>query len=196
MSLSGFDAADCDKKMFEGFGPGSPYADNSQLTAKYSKNMKDKSMYPINGKWQGFNLRRFTNLYSKGKCLEDESEEDTNVDPENIIRSVPLVAMYAGDPDMLSTVHNASSQLQTSDLILTIVLASCRIMEQYIVTNDDGSNPKEDFCPQVDKVIEDLKSSSRIYPNSLDRAVAGFLKEVVDCRQLSVDEATKKFGVA
>lgn len=179
--------------MFEAFGPGSPYADNSQLTAKYAKTMKDKSMYPVEGKWQGFNLRRFTKLYAEGKSLEDESEEDSNVDPENISRSVPLVALYAGSPEMFSMVHTASSQLQTSDLILTIVLASCRIMEQYILTecaeDNDGSK-----CPQVDKVIEDLKSPSRVYPNSLDRAIAVFLNEVLDNRKMSVDEATKKFG--
>lgn len=152
-------------------------------------------MFPIKGKWKTFLLRRFSKLYSNKKSLEDEFDEDTNVDPDNIIRSVPLVALYAGQTEMLSTIHHAASQLQTSDMILAVVLASCRILEQYIVS-ERTDKVSETSCPQLERVVEDLKSPGRIYPNSLDRPIAGFLKDVLDSSRLTVDEATKKFGVA
>ena len=186
MLIAGFDPKDSAKQIFEAFGPGSPY--DSDPSSKYSKNMVDKSMYPIRGKWKNFLLRRFSNLHAEGKEVEDMLEEDTNVDPDNIPRLVPLVALLAGDPKMLETAFDAASQLQKSDLMLTAVLCACRIMEQYIVGGEGES------VHPVEKVMEDLKKSNRTFSLPLDRAMAGHLKEAFDTRGLGVIETAKQFG--
>ena len=65
-------------------------------------------------------------------------------------------------------------------------------MEQYIL--QDGV--EADGCPQVEKVIDDLKSAKRTFPNDLDLAVSGFLADALATRQMTVDEATAKLGKA
>ena len=172
--------------MFEAFGPGSPY--DNQLTSKYSKNMGNRSMYPIQGKWQTFVLRRFSNLHAEGKVVENMLEEDRNVDPDNIPRLVPLIAALAGTPNMLETAFDAAAQLQKSDLILTSVMSACRLIEQYILHGASA-----DVHP-VENVIADLKKRDRSFPLPLDRAMAGHLKDVFETRDLGVVETAKKFG--
>ena len=166
------------------FGPGSPY-DNSS-SASYSKTMTDMSNYPKEGKWQTFLLRRFVNCHAAGRKVEDLEEEDTNVDPDNIPRSIPLVALYAGKPDLLRRAEEAALQLQVADTTLSIVLTTCRIMEQYVLSVDKP----------VEKAVEDLKSPSRINPQSLDRAVAGYLQTALESEGLPVAEVTQMFGKA
>ena len=183
---SGFDAKDNAKRTFEAFGPGSLY--DNKATANYSKNMTNKSMFPIQGKWRNFLLRRFSNLYAEGKEVEDMLEEDLNVDPDNIPRLVPLVAFLAGKPNMLETAYDAAAQLQKSDLMLTSVMAACRLMQQYIL---DGASAD---VSSLEKVIEDLKKPDRAFPLPLDRAMSGHLKDVLDTRGLGVVETAKKFG--
>ena len=150
--------------------------------------MTDKSMFPIQGKWRNFLLRRFSNLYAEGKEVEDMLEEDLNVDPDNIPRLVPLVAFLAGKPNMLETAYDAAAQLQKSDLMLTSVMAACRLMQQYIL---DGASAD---VSSLEKVIEDLKKPDRAFPLPLDRAMSGHLKDVLDTRGLGVVETAKKFG--
>ena len=150
--------------------------------------MTDMSMFPIQGKWRNPLLARFSNLHAEGKKVEDMLEEDLNVDPDNIPRLVPLVALLAGKPNMLETAYDAAAQLQKSDLILTTVMAACRLMQQYIL---DGASAD---VSSLEKVIEDLKKPDRAFPLPLDRAMSGHLKDVLDTRGLDVTEAAKKFG--
>lgn len=187
--FKGFNADDFGEKVFQAFGPGSPY--DNPVTADYAKGKQDKR-YPIQSKWVTFMLSRFTKLYSEKKKLEDETEEDTNDDPDSIARCVPLVALYTGNPEMLSTAYDACSMIQSSDIILTIVLAACRVMEQYML--QDGT--EADGSPQVEKVIGDLKSAKRTFPNDLDLAVSGFLADALATKEMTVDEATAKLGKA
>ena len=146
------------------------------------------SMFPIQGKWRNPLLLRFSNLHAEGKKVEDMLEEDLNVDPDNIPRLVPLVALLAGKPNMLEMAYDAAAQLQKSDLILTTVMAACRLMERYIL---DGASAD---VHSLEKVIEDLKKSDRSFPLPLDRAMAGHLKDVLETRGLDMAEAAKKFG--
>lgn len=185
----GFNCEAFGKDVFRGFGPGSPY--DSDVSSDYAKARGDKR-YPIQSKWQTFVLRRFVKLHSGGKKLENEREEDTNDDPDSIARCVPLVALLCDHPELLSTAYDVCSMLQSSDIILTIILAACRILEQYLI--QDGS--EVDGSPQVEKVIADLKSSQRAFPFDLDLAVSGFLGDALATKHMSVDEATAKLGKA
>lgn len=135
--------------------------------------------------------RRFIECYSSGKDVSDLTEEDKNVDPDNIIRLVALVALYAGKPEMLDIAEEAAQQLQCSDMAIVVVLTACRLMEQYILHGESQDN-----LAIVESVIKELKSKGRRHPLDLDRAMAGHLQAVLDCRNLTVTEATKKFGKA
>ena len=189
-SYTGFSADDCAKKMMTSFGPRSPY-DNAGPQS-YSKGMKDKSMYPIQTKWRTFLLNRFVNYYPTGQTLESYigNDEDTNVDPDNIVRLIPLVSLYAGQPHMLKTVQEATQQLQVNDMTLTIVLAACRILENFILREDLSV---EDH---VKAVIAELKSPTRLHPQPLDLAVSGHLQRALECREMDVHSATAMFGKA
>ena len=173
-----------------GFGPGSPY-DNT-VTQAYSKGMTDKSMYPIKSKWRNFVLNRFVKYFPTGETLENYTsrEDDTNVDPDNIVRLVPLVALYAGTPHMLQTAEKAAQQLQVNDMIITLILAACRIMEKFILYSELSIEDN------LKAVIADLKSSSRTHPQPLDLAVAGHLQAALDCKKMDIQSATAKFGKA
>lgn len=177
--------------MMVAFGPGSPY-DRTE-SQSYSKGMKDKSMYPIKGKWRTFVLNRFVKYFPTGETLESylNNEDDANLDPDNIIRLLPLVALYAGRHEMLQLAEEAALQLQVNDMNITIILAACRIMESFILHTDLSI---EDHLKAV---IADLKSSSRLHPQPLDRAVAGHLLTALDySAKLDVQSATMKFGKA
>ena len=185
----GYDAADSKRRYFTAFGPGSPY--DNPLPSLYSKTMKDKSMYPIIGPWQAFVPRRFVECYSSDKNVRDLAEEDKDVSPDNIVRLVALVALYAGKPEMLAKAEEAALQMQYSDMVLAVVLTACRLMEQYILHGESREN-----LAFVEKVIEELKSKECRHPLDLDRAMAGHLQAVLESRDLPVDEATRKFGKA
>ena len=175
--------------MVAAFGPGSPY-DNGGPQG-YSKGMKDKSMYPIKSKWRNFVLNRFLKYFATGETLESNiDDDDTNVDPDNIVRLIALVALYAGTPHMLETAEHAAQQLQANDMIITIILAACRIVESFIL---HGELSIEDH---LNSVIGELKSSSRVHPQPLDLAVAGHLQAALDAKNLDVQSATTKFGKA
>ena len=187
-SSKGFNVADSAKRMMEVFGPDSSY--NNTKSQLYAKGMKDKSMFPIKSKWRNFVLNRFIQYYPTGMSLDDYTDDDRNVDPDNITRLVPLVAMYAGRPDMLDVAEEAALQLQVNDMIITIILAVCRIVEQFILHGDT------DIEKLLSAVIAELKSPSRAHPNPLDRAVAGHLQKAMDCREKDVEAATAQFGKA
>lgn len=191
---TGFNAADSAKRMFQAFGPGSPY--DSQGSSKYSKSMSDKSMYPIHGNWRNGLLRRFCELHSEGRTLDDLTEEDKNVDPDNIPRLVPLVALYAGKPEMLEQAENAAAQLQSNDASLAIVLAACRLIERFVLASRPAVVDSQTLQSLVESVVKDLKSPGRLNPQSLDLAVAGHLQAALGSCDLSVAEATRKFGKA
>lgn len=185
--MTEFDAADAAKRMMKAFGPNSPY--DNEATKLYAKGMKDRSMYPIKGKWRTFVLTRFTQYYPTGQSLEEYVDEDTNVDPDSIVRLVPLVALYAGKPEMLEIAEKAVKQLQVDDMVIAIVLAACRILEQYIL---HGQSQEADKL--VCNVIAELKTPSHSNPKPLDRAVAGHLQTALDLKEKEVAEVTVKFG--
>lgn len=185
----GYDAKRNAEKMFASFGPNSPY-DNTK-TSLYSKTQQDRSMYPIQGKWQSFQLRRFTKCHSEGQSVQDLKEDDKNIDPDNLIRNIPLVAMLAGKSGMLETVHESALQQQTNDMNITLLTAIARLVECYILHAHPGSEPSEE---PLERVIGDLKRPDRDFPDDLDLAMAGHFKKVLECRELSVDAATRKFG--
>ena len=174
---AGFNAEACAEKMQTVFGPGTPYDDPT--SASYVRHTVSTR---VQGKWLNFVLRRFTECHAEGKKVEELTEEDCAVDPENIVRLVPLVSLLAGRPELLATAEEAALQLQTSDLCLAVVLTAVRLLEQFI----------QGAAEPVKAVVSALKRGGA----PLDRAMAGHLQAVLDSTETSVAAATLEFGMA
>lgn len=177
VECGGFNAEACADKMQTVFGPGTAYDDPT--SASYVRHTVSTR---VQGKWLGFVLRRFTECHAEGKKVEELTEEDCAVDPENIIRLVPLVSLLAGRPELLATAEEAALQLQTSDLCLAVVLTAVRLLEQFI----------QGAAEPVKAVVSALKRGGA----PLDRAMAGHLQAVLDSTEKSVATATLEFGMA
>lgn len=194
VECKGFNAENTAKKIFQNFGPGSQY-DKSELSKLYKPGVPDKSIYPIEGKWKNFLLRRFCECYSQGIKLKDRKDDDTNVDPDNLIRNIPLVALLAGKPELLETLRESILQMQVNDMMVAVVMTASRLMERYIL---DGASPGDEgsSCHPVERVIRDLVDPDHTCHDVLDLAMASHLKKVLENRTLDHTEASYKFGVS
>lgn len=193
--ISGFDAKNSAEKIFQSFGPNSPYENQyNQYTKLYKKVQVDRSMYPIQGKWRGALLRRFTECYSKGESVEDMKTDDSNVDPDGLIRCIPLVALLAGRKELLETLQDSISQLQTNDMIVAVVMAVSRLIERYILNG--ASESSEGSLNPVEQVVRDLKSPDRVCAGDLDLAMVSHLNKVLQNRAVRHEDASVKFGVS
>ena len=178
--------------MFQSFGPDSPY--ENQHTKLYKKVQADRSMYPIQGKWRNALLRRFTECYSKGERVEDMKTDDTNVDPDGFIRCIPLVALLAGRKELMETLQDSISQLQTNDMIVAVVMAVSRLIERYILNATSESS--EGSLSPVERVVQDLRSPDRACAGDLDLAMVSHLNKVLENKAVGHAEASAKFGIA
>lgn len=183
--------------MFQSFGPDSPY--ENQYTKLYEKVQADRSMYPIQGKWRNALLRRFTECYAKGESVEDMKTEDTNVDPDGLVRCIPLVALLAGRGEkLMETLQDSISQLQTNDMIVAVVMAVSRLIERYILdgTSDDERSEGSHALHPVERVVQDLRSPDRVCAGDLDLAMVSHLNKVLGNKAVGHKEASAKFGIA
>ena len=182
VSVLGFTASKNAEMMYDAFGPNSPY-DHSQ---------KEKGSHPIQGKWRDFLLSRFVECHGNGKTV-DSVESDSNLDPDNIIRNIPLVALLAGRPDMLDTLEQSVLQLQVADVMIAVVMAASRLLERYIL---DASSDESVTEHPIERVCQDLRDPGRRCGDSLDLDMASHFTEVLNSRSLSVEEAAAKFGIS
>ena len=191
-----FNARDNAERMFRLFGPNSLY-DRSEPSL-YKKNMVDKSMFPFEGKWRNALLRRFVECHSSEVgSVEASIKEDFNVDPDNIIRNIPLVVFLAGKKDFLEILQQSTLQLLSNDMMMALVMAISRVIERYIL-NASGLSAdglKDDVHP-IEQVIQDLRCPGRSCADSLDTAMISLFNEVLRSRGLSLEEASGKFGIS
>ena len=197
--------------MFKEFGPGSEY--DNEMTKLYRPNMQDKSMYPVTGKWQDFIMRRFSECYGRGMKLEDLDEDDTNVDPDCIIMNIPLVALLAGKPRLMEILRESTLQMQVNDMMVSVVMMASRLIERYILDSASAGNTEatssssssstqqqqqqqQQPCHPVQQVMRDLKKPDRACADALDLAMVSHLNKVLDCKDLSHEDASIKFGVS
>ncbi|XP_003729312.1 crystallin J1A [Strongylocentrotus purpuratus] len=177
----GLDVKDFATTQYQYFGPTSEY-ENKANAAFVQKSGLQKN-FPIHGAWRDQVMKDFLVKYTAG---EEETGSDKGTDMHAIIQVVPIVALYAGQPEMLERVVEAVSVTMTADEAIVHSLVAARILEYFILNGGDGN--------ALDDVVKQLKDPNRTYPHSLDRAVVGFLEQVK--RKLSVPHlqaATKVF---
>ncbi len=144
-------------------------------------------------------MRRFVECYSKDKgTVAGCSDDDTNVDPDNIIRNIPLVALLAGRPELMDTLLESMEQLQVADIMVAIVSATSRIIERYILdaSQDCSDSDGGVSVHPIEYVCRDLKDPQRSSPDPLDTAMVSHFNQVFESRSLSVEQASANFGVS
>ncbi|GFS10543.1 selenoprotein J [Elysia marginata] len=145
------------------FGPDSEYESKDNDSYKVGKEDKIniRKTFPILGPWRHGCLREFIKNVQENKTPPGGSKDD-QIDVA--IRLIPLVALYAGHPDMLKNVEAGLRVLQESDMAIASGLAAARILEQYIL-HGDPDDP-------LQYTVDALSSSDNENSQELDKAVA------------------------
>ncbi|CAJ1081887.1 LOW QUALITY PROTEIN: crystallin J1B-like [Xyrichtys novacula] len=159
------DVADLTKSFYKFFGPGTVY--DLPLNDPYRKKGGPKAVLPINGPWRNGSLKAFFRNVDAGK---EETGCDKDCQMDGVTKLAPVVAMFAGQPEMLEKVEKAIRVTQNNDMCVAVTLAAARILEHFIL---NGSDPGV-----LDKVLAQLNDPNRQNPQELDRAVIAQLQQV------------------
>uniref|UniRef100_A0A669F9I5 Selenoprotein J n=1 Tax=Oreochromis niloticus TaxID=8128 RepID=A0A669F9I5_ORENI len=179
----GVNVEDLTKRFHEFFGPGTVY--DLPLNDPYRKKGGPKAILPINGPWRNASLKVFIRNVDAGK---EETGCDVDCQIDGVTKIAPVVAMYAGRPEMLEKVEKAIRVTQNNDMCVAVTLAAARFLEHFIVNGPDPN--------AVDAVLAQLNDPDRQNPQELDKAVIalpgafqGALHGVLTLNQL--DEAVR-----
>lgn len=164
-----FDVDDFQNRSYTFFGPGSEY-DNPLITDYVAKQALT-NIYPINTPWRNFSLKDFIKNY---EAKIDPTGSDTDDQMDCVAKIAPLVALFAGKPELMEAVEDAIRVTQNNDFTVTIGMAAARLIEQYIL-----HGPRPDA---LEEVIRQLSDPRRSNPQELDRAMAGMLRQVLEHR--------------
>lgn len=168
---SGVNIEHLKKTFYEFFGPSSVY-DNPIWSGGEKK-------IPISGPWRNGSIRDFLkNL--EAKMPEPGSETDQQIDC--VLRIIPVAALYAGHPDMLTNVEEVVRLTQNNDVAVTFGMMVARLLEIYIL---NGPNPNA-----IDKLIEELDDPKRKCPNDLDKAMVSQIRHVLQVKDQPHVEVT------
>uniref|UniRef100_A0A3Q2E528 Crystallin J1B-like n=2 Tax=Cyprinodon variegatus TaxID=28743 RepID=A0A3Q2E528_CYPVA len=159
------DVKDLTKRFYEFFGPGTVY--DLPLNDPYRKKGGPKAVLPIDGPWRNGSLKAFLRNVDAGK---EESGCDVDCQMDGVTKLAPVVAMFAGRPDMLEKVESAIRVTQNNDMCVAVTLAAARFLEHFILKGDD---PKA-----LDAVVAQLNDPNRSNPQDLDRAVIAHISQV------------------
>ncbi|KAG5847365.1 hypothetical protein ANANG_G00125270 [Anguilla anguilla] len=160
----GLNVEDLKQRTYKAFGPGSEY--DTPVNDPYREKGGPRPQLPIEGPWRHASLKGFLKNVDAGK--KETGCEDDQID--GIAKLAPIVARYAGKPELLEKVEDAIRVTQDSDLCIAETLAAARILEHYIM---NGPDPRA-----LDAVLKQLDDPNRKKPQELDRAVAGHLHQV------------------
>ncbi|XP_036378110.1 crystallin J1A-like isoform X2 [Megalops cyprinoides] len=159
----GLNLDDLKQRTYKFFGPGSEY--DTPVNDPYRPKGGPRAQLPIEGPWRHASLKSFLKNVDAGKT-ETGCDIDNQID--GITKLAPIVALYAGKPEMLKKVEDAIRVTQNNDMCVTETLAAARFLERYILNGPDPN--------ALDTVLEQLNDPNRKNPQDLDRAVATFTK--------------------
>ncbi|XP_054622378.1 crystallin J1A-like isoform X2 [Dunckerocampus dactyliophorus] len=174
---------DLTRRIYKFFGPGTVY--DLPLNDPYRKKGGPKAVLPIDGPWRNGSLKAFIRNVDAGK---EETGCDVDCQMDGVTKLAPVVAFYAGRPEMLEKVEQVMRVTQNNDMCVAVTLAAARFLEHFIL---NGPSSKA-----VDAVLAQLKDPQRQNPQDLDNAVIalpgafqGALHGVLTLKQL--DEAVR-----
>uniref|UniRef100_A0AAY4DB82 Uncharacterized protein n=1 Tax=Denticeps clupeoides TaxID=299321 RepID=A0AAY4DB82_9TELE len=161
----GLDIEDLTKRTYKSFGPGSDY--DLPVNDPYRPKDGPRPSLPIPGPWRNASLKAFIRNVDSGKA-ETGCNVDNQID--GVTRLAPIVALYAGRPEMLARVEDALRVTQNNDMCVAVTLAAARFLEHYIL---NGPDPKA-----LDSVLHQLSDPNRQNPQDLDNAVIAHIHQV------------------
>ncbi|KAE8280039.1 Crystallin J1A [Larimichthys crocea] len=110
---------DLTKRFYKFFGPGTVY--DLPLNDPYRKKGGPKAILPIDGPWRNGSLKAFFRNVDAGK---EETGSDVDCQMDGVTKLAPVVAMYAGRPEMLDKVEKAMRVTQNNDMCVAVTLAA------------------------------------------------------------------------
>lgn len=152
------------------FGPDSEYESKENSAYKVGKEDKInvKKTLPIIGPWRHGCIKEFLKNVQENTSPSGAREDDQI---DCAVRIIPLVALYAGHPEMLQKVEAGLRVLQESDMAVASGMAAARILEQYILHGD----PEDPVQRTADVLSNQVDENSQ----ELDKAVAGQIRQVI-----------------
>uniref|UniRef100_A0A3P9K792 Selenoprotein J n=1 Tax=Oryzias latipes TaxID=8090 RepID=A0A3P9K792_ORYLA len=160
------DVKDITERFYKFFGPGTVY--DLPVNDPYRKKEGPKAVLPIDGPWRHSSLKAFIRNVDAGK---EETGCDVDCQIDGITKLAPVVAAFAGKPEMLEKVEKAVRVTQNNDMCVAVTLAAARVLEHFIL---NGPDPKV-----LDAVLAQLNDPKRQNPQDLDKAVVGRALEVL-----------------
>uniref|UniRef100_A0A3B3CE55 Selenoprotein J n=2 Tax=Oryzias melastigma TaxID=30732 RepID=A0A3B3CE55_ORYME len=161
------DVKDLTERFYKFFGPGTVY--DLPLNDPYRKKGGPKAVLPIDGPWRNGSLKAFIRNVDAGK---EETGCDVDCQMDGVTKLAPVVAAFAGKPEMLEKVEKAIRVTQNNDMCVAATLAAARVLEHFIL---NGPDPKV-----LDAVIAQLSDPKRQNPQDLDKAVVAHIHQVKD----------------
>lgn len=158
---------DLTKRIYKFFGPGTVY--DLPLNDPYRKKGGPKAILPIDGPWRNGSLKAFFRNVDAGK---EETGCDVDCQMDGVTKLAPVVAMFAGRPEMLEKVEQAIRVTQNNDMCVAVTLAAARFLEHFILNGPDPN--------ALDAVLAQLNDPKRQNPQELDRAVIAHIHQVKD----------------
>uniref|UniRef100_A0A3Q3MWL8 Selenoprotein J n=1 Tax=Mastacembelus armatus TaxID=205130 RepID=A0A3Q3MWL8_9TELE len=159
------DVNDLKQRTLKFFGPGSEY--DTPVNNPYRARGGPRPQLPIEGPWRHASLKSFLKNVDMGK-EETGCENDCQID--GIAKLAPVVAFYAGKPDMLEKVEQAVRVTQNNDVCVAETLAAARFLEHFIL---NGPDPKA-----LDTVLDQLGDKNRKQPQDQDKSVIEHIQQV------------------
>uniref|UniRef100_A0A8C8CA37 Selenoprotein J n=2 Tax=Oncorhynchus tshawytscha TaxID=74940 RepID=A0A8C8CA37_ONCTS len=161
----GLNVNDLRKRTYNFFGPRSEY--DTPVNDPYRDRSGPRPQLPIEGPWRHGSIKSFMKNMDAGK---EETGCETDFQPDGIAKLAPIVALYAGKPDMLEKVEEAVRVTQNNDACVAETLAAARILEHFILNGPDEK--------VLDSVLDQLTDPNRKQPQDLDKAVVGHIYQV------------------
>nr|NP_001180427.1 selenoprotein Jb [Salmo salar] len=161
----GLNVNDLRKRTYNFFGPRSEY--DTPVNDPYRDRSGSRPQLPIEGPWRHGSIKSFMKNMDAGK---EETGCETDFQPDGIAKLAPIVALYAGKPDMLEKVEEAVRVTQNNDACVAETLAAARILEHFILNGPDEK--------VLDSVLDQLTDPNRKQPQDLDKAVVGHIYQV------------------
>ncbi|KAA0719072.1 hypothetical protein E1301_Tti007610 [Triplophysa tibetana] len=161
----GLSVDDLKQRTYRFFGPGSEY--DTPLNDPYREKGAPRPQLPIEGPWRHASLKSFIKNVDAGKA-ETGCETDNQID--GVAKLAPIVACYAGKPEMLERVEEAIRVTQNDDMCVAVTLTAARFLEHFILNGPDPMAMKA--------VLEQLSDPNRNNPQELDKAIIGQIHQV------------------
>ncbi|ELT91759.1 hypothetical protein CAPTEDRAFT_191649 [Capitella teleta] len=163
----GFDSKDLRTRMYAAFGPDSDYEVEGTVT---------KDQLPISGPWRPGHLKAFVANFKNNEEITG-SKDGPNGDA--YAKLVPLVALYAGKPELEKYVIEATRMTHDNDLSVDCAIAAAKVLERLML---DGWTSKE----TPEQIVADVACLS---PAGLKIALGA----AIDAKAQTHKDAVQKF---